>query len=171
MKVFTLLFVGLASLPVLSHAVESTTNKSPGSMQQRMQQMLPYSAEKTETTYSKTVHGGVQHVVVKSASDSTQVKAVQEHLRMMVEHYRKGDFSMPERVHGKDMPGLAQLKMAKADDIKFEYKDLENGGQIHFSSEYPQFVSALHEWFDAQISEHGNPAQSGHQQHHATPAE
>jgi hypothetical protein len=171
MNTSTLFAVGLLLLPALSPAVENNTSNSTDAMQQRMQQTLPYATDKTETTYTRTVHGGVQHVVVKSASDSRQIKAVQQHLQRLIEQYRKGDFSMPERMHGKDMPGLAQLKMAKPDDIRFDYKSLENGGQIHFSSEYPQFVGALHEWFDAQISEHGNPAQSPHQQHHSTPAE
>jgi len=46
--------------------------------------------------------------------------------------------------------------MAEIDDIKYEYKALPNGAQIHYSTEYPQYVQALHEWFDAQVSEHGN---------------
>lgn len=39
---------------------------------------------------------------------------------------------MTERMHGADIPGLIQLKTAKPDDIKCEYQDLENGGQIHY---------------------------------------
>jgi hypothetical protein len=49
------------------------------------------------------------------------------------------------------MPGLAQMKSAKQDDIRYDYKALPNGGQIHFSTEYPHLLNALHHWFDAQI--------------------
>ena len=61
--------------------------------------------------------------------------------------------------------------MAETDDIKFEYKALPNGAQIHFSTEYPQYVQALHEWFDAQKREHGNEVIPEHIQHHLAPAE
>jgi hypothetical protein len=52
-----------------------------------------------------------------------QIKVVQTHLRKMVERYRKGDFSFSEKLHGADMPRLAQLKAAKVDDIKYEYQE------------------------------------------------
>ncbi|TPQ24789.1 aspartate carbamoyltransferase [Methylomonas koyamae] len=133
--------------------------------------VLPYPADQTEYAFTKTVHGGVQHVVTKSANDAKLVNLIQAHLRKTTEQFRKGDFSMTERMHGANMPGLSQLKTAKPDDIKIEYRALENGGQIHYSTEYPQYVSALHEWFDAQAREHDNSDLPGHQQHHLSPAE
>jgi hypothetical protein len=33
---------------------------------------------------------------------------------------------------------------------------LRNGAQIHYSTEYPLLAQALHEWFDAQMSDHDN---------------
>ena len=123
-------------------------------------------------TFTKTVHGGVQHVVVKIAEgNDAQIKLIQAHLLKTVEQYQKGDFSVTEGIHGKDMPGLAALKQAKPDDIKYEYKALSNGGQIHYSSEYPQYVQALHEWFAAQSLAHGGNTTSEHSQHHATTQE
>jgi hypothetical protein len=43
--------------------------------------------------------------------------------------------------------------------------------QIHYSTEYPQYVQALQEWFDAQMSEHLNAEIPEHIKHHSTPAE
>jgi hypothetical protein len=76
----------------------------------------------------------------------------------------------------KSQPALCaaivwRLKRAETDDIKYEYKALPNGAQIHYSTEYPQYVQALHEWFDAQMSEHGNEVVPEHIKHHSTPAE
>lgn len=152
-------------------AAETQTAKTNDTMQQRMQEALPYDVNQTIATFSKTVHGGIQHVVVKSKDNTEQITRIQKHLMQMTERLRKGDFSLTESLHGKDMPGLAQLKTAKPDDISYKYKALENGGQIHYSSEYPQYVGALHEWFDAQASEHGNSEIPGHSQHHSSPAE
>jgi hypothetical protein len=162
MKHYPLLFAGLMLLATTTYAYEKPANS---------QHPLPYSADKTLQTFTKTAHGGVQHVVVKAAEDRTQIKAVQAHLIKLADEFSNGDFSTTERIHGQNMPGLAQLKRAKADDIRFAYKALPTGGQIHYSTEYPQLVQALHEWFDAQTREHGNPVIPGHSQHHLSPAE
>jgi len=156
-----LLFAGLLIFSASTLALEST----------RARPVAPYAQEQTVQTFSKTVHGGVQHVVVKAGGNAQVIKSVQAHLAKLAADFGKGDFSMPERMHGADMPGLAQLKKAKPDDIRFEYKPLENGAQIHYASEYPQYVQGLHEWFDAQTREHGGTVSSEHSQHHKSPAE
>ncbi|MGR8952537.1 MAG: aspartate carbamoyltransferase, partial [Gammaproteobacteria bacterium] len=100
-----------------------------------------------------------------------QIKMIQDYLSNMASNFRKGDFSETERMHGADMPGLLQLKTAKTDDIRYEYKSLPNGAQIHFTTEYPQFVQALHEWLDAQAKDHGNEVVPEHMKHHKAIAE
>ncbi len=169
-NIYPIIF-GLLVFNGVTQAVENTPSVQTNTLQQRTQRELPYSLDQTVQTFTKTVHGGVQHVVVKSADNTSQIKLIQAHLLKTVEQFRKGDFSLTERQHGPNMPGLIQLKMANPNDIKFEYKALENGGQIHYSTEYPQFVQALHEWFDAQVSEHGNAVLPTHSQHHSTTAE
>ena len=69
------------------------------------------------------------------------------------------------------MPGLMQLKTAKPYDIKYKYKALPNGAQIHYSTEYPQFVDALHEWFEAQAKDHHNTIIQEHAEHHKSISE
>jgi len=171
MKNYPLILAGLLLFSTTTLAVEKASPKQMDEVDQRMQQVVPFALDHALETFSKTVHGGVQHVVAKSADDTQQIKLIQAHLLKIADEFRKGDFSVTERVHGANMPGLAQLKMAETDDIKFEYKALPNGAQIHYSTEYPQYVQALHEWFDAQKSEHGNDVIPEHMQHHATPAE
>ena len=171
MKHYPLIFIGLFLFSTTTPAVEKVSPKQVDEVQQRTQQVVPYALDQTQLTFTKTVHGGVQHVVVKSADNTEQIKLIQANLLKMASDFRKGDFSVTERIHGADMPGLARLKMAETDDIKYEYKALPNGAQIHYSTEYPQYVQALHEWFDAQMSEHGNEVVPEHIKHHSTPAE
>jgi len=152
-------------------AFEKTGPEPVPEIRQRAQQVVPYTLSQALQTFTKTVHGGIQHVVAKSANDTRQVKLIQAHLLEISNAFRKGDFSVTERVHGPNMPGLVQLKMAKPDEIRFEYSALPNGAQIHYSTEYPQYVQALHEWFDAQAVEHGNDQIPEHSKHHLTPAE
>jgi hypothetical protein len=171
MKHYTLIWAGLLLFSTGALAVEKANPKQADEVQQRTQQAVPYDLNQTQLTFTKTVHGGVQHVVVKSADNTKQIKLIQENLLKMASDFRKGDFSVTEQIHGADMPGLAQLKKAETDDIKYEYKELPNGAQIHYSTEYPQYVQALHEWFDAQLSEHGNDVVPEHIKHHSTVAE
>lgn len=171
MNNYPLIVIGLLLFSTAVSAVEKTGLKSVDEVRQRAQQVVPYTIDQVLQTFTKTVHGGVQHVVAKSADNTRQVKLIQAHLLEITNEFRKGNFSVTERVHGTEMPGLALLKTAKPDDIKFDYTALANGAQIHYSTEYPQFVQALHEWFDAQEIEHGKELIPEHTQHHLTPAE
>lgn len=169
MKHYLLIILGILQCLIVVQAIEHAPAKPIN--QEQLQAIVPYAVKGTVQTFTKTVHGGVQHVVIKSADNTSQIKLIQAHLQKRAEQYKAGDYSVTERLHGAAMPGLAQLKTAKADDIKVQYQALDNGGQIHFSTEYPQFVQALHEWFDAQTQDHGNPDIPGHNSHHSPPAE
>lgn len=156
---------------LLLFSITASAIEPSGNVRQRMQQVVPFDLSQATETFSETVHGGVQHVVAKSPNDARQIKLIQQHLQKIAEDFHKGDFSATERIHGPGMPGLKQLKKAEIDDIKFEYKPLPDGGQIHYSSEWPQYVEALHQWFNAQKIEHGDEKLPGHTQHHASPSE
>lgn len=171
MKHYPLIGIGLLLLSTTTPAVEKISPKQIDEVQQRTQQAVPYTLDQAQLTFTKTVHGGVLHVVAKSADNAQQIKFIQANLLKMASDFRKSDFSVTEHIHGANMPGLAQLKMAKTDDIKYEYQALPNGAQIHYSTEYPQYVQALHEWFDVQMSEHNNEIVPEHINHHSTPAE
>ncbi len=171
MKNHLLISIGLALFSTAVPAVEPAKPQPVDEVHRRAQQVVPYALDQALQTFSKTVHGGVQHVVAKSADNTKQIKLIQQHLSKIADEFRKGDFSVTERVHGPNMPGLAQLKTAKSDDIKFEYKPLENGAQIHYSTEYPQFVQALHTWFDSQLRDHGNDVIPGHSRDHSAISE
>jgi hypothetical protein len=124
-------------------------------------QSLPYAVDQALEGFAKTADGGIMQIIAKSADDAQQITRMQQYLRQTAEEYKKGDFSYTERFHGTNMPGLAQMKAAKAGEIKYQYKALNNGGQIVFSTEDPQLLNALHAWIDAQIKEHGSAGLSG----------
>jgi hypothetical protein len=166
MNTVAIIAVGLILMVNSTVAAEQTPSDVPENVSLSNRLDVPYDVDKTLQSFSKTVHGGVQHLVAKSETDTEQIKMIQDYLIKLVDAFRKGDFSEAERLHGKDMPGLNQLKTAKADEIYYEYKALAKGGQIHYSSEYPNFVQALHEWFDAQAREHANSTVPEHEQHH-----
>ena len=156
MKLYFLLLTGLVFFSTAALAVDEPSPERINEIHQRAKLVEPFDVDQTIEMFTKTVHGGVQHVVVKSADNTKQIKLIQEHLLKISQDFSKGDFSETERIHGSNMSGLLVLKTAEPYDIKYEYEALPNGAQIHYSTEYPKFAQALHEWFDAQEKEHGN---------------
>jgi len=126
--------------------------------------VMPFSLEATTHVFTKTADGGTQRVVAKHGADARQVELVREHLRDIRREFSTGDFSGPSYIHGKDMPGLAALAAAKPGQIAIAYRDGAGGAELRFRTGDPTLVAALHEWFDAQLSDHGADAMAGH--HH-----
>jgi hypothetical protein len=59
-----------------------------------------------------------------------------------------------------DMPGLRELT-AGATRVEVTYSDLAGGAPVTSSSTEPSLVSAIHAWFDRQLSDHGMPGMGG----------
>lgn len=119
--------------------------------------VMPFDLEQTTHVFQKLDDGGLQKVVVKDPSNKKQIALIQSHLKKESENFRRGDFSDPAKIHGEDMPGLAQLK-AGAAKIDIRYTALLDGAQIRYTTKDSTLVAALHQWFDAQLSDHGRHA-------------
>jgi len=122
--------------------------------------VMPFDLEATTHVFKPTKAGGVQTVVADDPTDNEQVALVRSHLRQEVERFGVGDFGDPATVHGEDMPGLAVLE-ANFDALETTYRDRPDGGEITYRSNNPVVVAALHDWFEAQLSDHGSDAHSG----------
>jgi hypothetical protein len=115
--------------------------------------------------FTKSRNGGLQQVLVKNPKDTVQMRLVRSHLRDIAARFEQGDFSAPAQIHGENMPGLAQLKQARPGEISVHYRELFNGAQIRYATSNPALVPALHQWFDAQLADHGADAMEGHEHH------
>jgi hypothetical protein len=153
----------LVSLPLLAHAADAQRQAEVAKLGA---DVMPFSLQATTHIFTKTAEGGVQRVVAKSASDAQQVSLVREHLRDIQRQFLKGDFSGPTHIHGAEMSGLSVLKAAKPGQIVIDYKDVAAGAELAYRTADTKLVSALHQWFDAQLSDHGADAMAGHMHHH-----
>ena len=125
-------------------------------------QVMPFKLSATTHIFTKTEQGGVQQVVAKDPKDTDQLAMIRMHLAELAQAFQRGDFSGPTQTHGAQMPGLTKLKTPNPGDLSMRYRELANGAEIEFSSRIPELVSAIHEWFDAQLADHGADAISGH---------
>lgn len=120
-------------------------------------QVMPFDLAKTTHVFKVTDTGGIQQVIAKDPHDQSQIALIQQHLQHETLQFSLGNFSDPSTLHGSDMPGLKQLE-AGAARIKVEYTVLPNGAQLTYTTPDPQLIAALHQWFDAQLSDHGQDA-------------
>ena len=121
---------------------------------ERGSSVMPFDLDRTTHHFAKTDTGGVQSVTADNPADATQVELVQQHLQQEAERFRRGDFADPARIHGGDMPGLAALR-GSAGKISVDYAATADGARITYATGDSVLVTALHSWFDAQVSDHG----------------
>lgn len=54
------------------------------------------------------------------------------------------------------------MSRANPGQITIVYKEIADGGELIFSTLDTSLISALHVWFDSQLSDHGKDAASVH---------
>ena len=165
MKYLLSLALNLVIITTPADAVEKASEARLDEVARKGRHVMPFDLEKTTHVFSKTKQGGIQQVVVKSVENVTQIKLIREHLRKIYNDFKKRDFSDPAKIHGDKMPGLQALRQSKVSEIKLVYKELPNGAEITYSTDKTPLVSAIHLWFDAQLSDHARHAISGHDHH------
>lgn len=133
---------------------------------QRGAMVMPFDLAATLHVFTKTDEGGVQKVVARDPADTKQIALIRQHLKALQAHFAKGDFSAPAQIHGTNMPGLAALSQGHPGDISVEERDVADGGTLVFRAKTPALVHAVHDWFDAQVRDHGHDAMAGSMAHH-----
>lgn len=148
-----------------AHTGHAHAGQRQAEVAERGKEVMPFSLAATIHVFGKTARGGVQQVVVRQAGDAGQVELTRQHLQEIREQFLQGDFSGPTRIHGADMPGLAELRAAGPGQMAIAYKDIPGGAELTYSTADPALVAALHQWFDAQLTDHGTDAVEGHAGH------
>ena len=121
--------------------------------------VMPFDMAKTVHVFRMTESGGVQKVLVRDPSETEQILFIRQHLSHEAERFRHGDYSDPTKLHGGDMPGLAELR-ANPFKVKVFYSELPAGAQLTFETKDLSMLTAIHRWFGAQLSEHGADAKT-----------
>jgi hypothetical protein len=121
--------------------------------------VMPFDIAKTQHVFTMTASGGVERVVIRDPAYKDQLPLIRQHLQLEAEHFQRGDYSDPARLHGARMAGIDELSRG-ARRIQVTYADLPDGARIVFATSDAQLVTAIHRWFGAQLSEHGTDART-----------
>lgn len=153
--VVAIVVVGLVGVLVSTAGHDEPTREEV--IAQRGERVMPFDLDATTHVFDPTTFGGVQRVVADDPSDDDQIALVRRHLRHEMERFRVGDFGDPATIHGHDMPGLAVLE-ARAEELEITLRALPDGAELTYRSDDPEVVDALHDWFAAQLADHGDDA-------------
>lgn len=127
---------------------------------ERGAEVMPFDLDATTHGFEPVADGLVQTVRADDPADTEQIDLIRDHLEEEAERFAAGDYGDPTTIHGADMPGLADLE-AGASDIAITYEPTPQGGRITYVTGDATLVDALHEWGEAQLTDHGSHAEAG----------
>lgn len=156
-RMATLVLVAIAMLGLLNSTGFCASPSREEEIAAKGAKVMPFDLAQTMHHFQPLEDGGLQTVTVKDSSHSTQIALIQAHLKEEAEKFRRGDFSDPAKIHGENMPGLAALQTG-AQHIDIQYTALPNGARIRYTTQDTALIMALHQWFAAQLTDHGHHA-------------
>ncbi|MQA97387.1 MAG: aspartate carbamoyltransferase [Streptosporangiales bacterium] len=160
-KSLILAVVALAALAVAGAVIASRGGPSrQAEVAEKGARVMPFDLERTTHRFTKTATGGVQTVVADDPGDTGQIRLIRSHLKDEAARFARGDFSDPTTIHGTDMPGVAELSSGHR-GVTTRYADRPDGATLTYTTGDAGLRTALHAWFDAQVSDHGNHAEHG----------
>lgn len=121
--------------------------------------VMPFNMNKVTHYFIKKNNGGILIIKVNELKDTSQITLIRDHLKKELELFSNADFRDPKTLHGMNMPGIDILEKSKR-KLKVEYKELKDGAQLTFASPDSIIIDAIHQWFDAQLRDHGSDARS-----------
>jgi hypothetical protein len=158
---FKFIWLMLVMVPVLVGCQsQATTPASPARLEEVAAQgaeVMTFDLERTTHIFKKLDNGGLQQVV-SDDQDARQITLIREHLAAEAQRFSQGNFHDPQMIHGENMAGLHQL-ITGYQRLTVQYSEIENGAQILYTSPDPDLIAALHQWFEAQVADHGPHAQ------------
>ncbi len=127
---------------------------------ERGAEVMPFDLDATTHHFTKTDEGGIQVVTADDPTDQRQIDLIRDHLTDERDNFARGDFDDPARIHGHDMPGVAELT-ARYADVSVTYAETPDGARLTYTTDDPRLVDAIHAWFDRQVMDHGDDAEAG----------
>lgn len=138
----------------VSTTPQQAVSQRPATVAAAGAQVMPFDLSKTTHVFADAPSGGIEVVTADDPNDSSQISLIRTHLQHEADNFSKGDFSDPAATHSNDMPGLAELERGVG-RFTVSYKELADGAQLTYTSSDPALITALHQWFEAQRTDHG----------------
>jgi hypothetical protein len=89
----------------------------------------------------------------RDSDDSIGVATIRAHIRAIAKAFKSGDFTTPEFVHMRMVPGT-DVMTAKRALISYEPRDLPRGAELRIRSTDPDAIAAIHRFMAFQRTDH-----------------
>jgi hypothetical protein len=136
----------------LSQRLAAQTDSSFAALQARGKMAMGVDQYASAHQFDVTPDGGRIALQMKD-DDSLSVAQIRAHLKLIEHAFQAGDFSTPEFVHLRAMPGTAVMT-AKKDVIKYTYADIPRGGEVRIATSDPDALAAIRSFIKAQRGDH-----------------
>jgi hypothetical protein len=132
------------------------------SMNERGDQGMGFSQEKTTHHFYLTKTGGVIQVEANDPKDTVSRDQIRQHFGHIAMMFAEGNFDIPMFVHDRVPPGVSEMQKLKS-AISYKYEETERGGRVLISTDNQQAVAAIQSFLRFQITEHrtGDPLEVG----------
>lgn len=122
-------------------------------LNQRGDQMMGFSHEKTTHHFELNQDGGVIEVRANDLKDTETRDQIRGHFRHIVQMFAAGNFNVPMLVHAEDVPGTSIMSQLKA-ELHWELHETPRGAKILIVADNKAALDAVHEFLRFQIADH-----------------
>jgi hypothetical protein len=144
-----------------------TTDPLFAALQQRGAQAMGVDQYTSTHLFDALADGG-RVELQRDVNDPAGVEQIRHHLQLIAKAFESGDFSTPEFVHAKDVPGVATMA-SLSDRIEYVYRELPRGAELRAVTSDPEALAAIHEFMAFQRQEHHAGGVVQHAPDHAHP--
>jgi hypothetical protein len=139
-------------------ASTATHDHAQQDLDQRGEQGMGFSQQKTTHHFFLRKDGGVIQVTANASADKASIEQIRRHFAHISHAFQSGDFNIPMFVHDRTPPGVPAMIRLK-DNIRYKYEEIENGSRVLISSDHAEALDAVHQFLRFQITEHktGDP--------------
>ena len=134
------------------HSSTPTTDTSFAALQARGKMAMGVDQYASAHRFNVLPDGGRIALEMKDG-DSLAVAQIRAHMKLIEHAFQAGDFSTPEFVHARAMPGTDVMSRNKA-LIRYTYADLPRGGAVRITTTDPESLAAIREFLTAQRGDH-----------------
>ena len=147
-----LLGVLAISVVCAKHGMGQSRDSSFAALQERGKMAMGVDQYASVHEFDVLPYGGRITLEMKD-NDSLAIAQIRAHLKLIQHAFQAGDFSTPEFVHMRAMPGTDVMRR-KTNLIAYTYADLPRGGQVRITTTDPESLAAIRKFMEAQRSDH-----------------
>lgn len=107
----------------------------------------------TSTHHFESLPDGGRIELQRDTADSRDIAQIRRHLQEITRTFQQGDFRIPGMVHDMTVPGTAVMA-ARRDRIRYQFRELPQGGEVRIISSDPEAVAAIHDFLAFQRQDH-----------------